>query len=162
MFRKLPMYDHHFVDENGNVLNDKTGTILKPYVGNGGYLYVKPCEYNKTKHLSIHRAVAICFCDGYKKGYVVDHIDGNKENNNYKNLRWCTQKFNVLDGYERRCDTPLRNYKPYSLYVNDKFIDTFVCKSDAVKYAVENYNVKGSMLSKHNKYKNVRVEKCND
>lgn len=107
MFRKLPMYDHHFVDENGNVLNDKTGTILKPYVGNGGYLYVKPCEYNKTKHLSIHRAVAICFCDGYKKGYVVDHID-------------------------------------------------------AVKYAVENYNVKGSMLSKHNKYKNVRVEKCND
>ena len=31
MFRKLEMFDHHSVDEYGNVLNKKTGNILKPY-----------------------------------------------------------------------------------------------------------------------------------
>ena len=30
------------------------------------------------------------------------------------------------------------------------------------EYAVEHYNVKASMLSKHKIYKNIRVEKCND
>jgi hypothetical protein len=48
-------FDHHSIDEYGNVLNEKTGNILKPYVGSGGYLYVKPCENNITKHLSIYR-----------------------------------------------------------------------------------------------------------
>lgn len=162
MFRKLEMFDHHYVDEYGNVLNEKTGNILKPYVGSGGYLYVKPCESNKTMHLAIHRAVAMCFCKGYKPWLVVDHIDGDKENNYYKNLRWCEQSDNLKFGYERRGDTPLRNFVPYKLYVDDKIIDEFYCLKDAVEYAVEHYNVKESMLSKHKHYKNVRVEKCND
>ena len=156
------MFDHHSVDEYGNVLNEKTGNILKPYVGSGGYLYVKPCENSKTTHLSIHRAVAMCFCEGYEPSLVVDHIDGNKENNYYKNLRWCKQIDNLKFGYERRGDTPLRNFIPYKLYVNDKMIDEFYCLKDAVDYAVKHYNVKASMLSKHKFYKNVRVEKCND
>ena len=42
-------FDHHSIDEYGNVLNEKTGNILKPYVGSGGYLYVKPCENNITE-----------------------------------------------------------------------------------------------------------------
>lgn len=162
MFRKLEMFDHHSVDEYGNVLNEKTGNILKPYKSCGGYLYVKPCENNKTTHLAVHRAVVMCFCKGYKPQLVVDHIDGNKENNYYKNIRWCEQSDNLKFGYERRGDTPLRNFVPYKLYVDDKIIDEFYCLKDAVEYAVEYYNVKESMLSKHKHYKNVRVEKCND
>lgn len=150
MFKKLEMFDHHSVDEYGNVLNEKTGNILKP------------CENSKTTHLSIHRAVAMCFCEGYEPSLVVDHIDGNKENNYYKNLRWCKQIDNLKFGYEGRGDTPLRNFIPYKLYVNDKMIDEFYCLKDAVDYAVKHYNVKASMLSKHKFYKNVRVEKCND
>ena len=162
MFRKLEMFDHHSVDEYGNVLNEKTGNILKPYVGSGGYLYVKPCESNKTMHLAIHRAVAMCFCKGYKPWLVVDHIDGNKENNYYKNLRWCEQADNLKFGYDRRGDSPLKYYKHCKLLVNDIVVDEFWCIKDAVEYAVEHYNVKASMLSKHKIYKNIRVEKCND
>lgn len=162
MFRKLEQFDHHSINEYGEVLNEKTGNILKPYVGSGGYLYVKPCENNKTKHLSIHRAVAMCFCDGFKSWLVVDHIDGDVTNNYYKNLRWCEQSNNLKYGYERRGDTPLRNHENCKLFVNDKLIDEFYCVRDAVSYASEHYGVKASMLSKHRKYKNVRIEKCND
>lgn len=74
MFKSMEEFDHHSIDEYGNVLNEKTGNILKPYVGSGGYLYVKPCENNVTRHVSIHRAVAKYFCKGYKPELVV----GNK------------------------------------------------------------------------------------
>lgn len=162
MFKSMEEFDHHSIDEYGNVLNEKTGNILKPYVGSGGYLYVKPCENNITKHLSIHRAVAKYFCKGYKPELVVDHIDGNVENNYYKNLRWCEQADNLKYGYERRKDTPFRNYRPCKLYVGNKLIDEFLSITEAVDYAEKHYNVKRAMLHKHLVYKNVRIERCND
>lgn len=45
----------------------------------------------------IHRIVAELYIGEIPKGYVIDHIDGNKLNNNVNNLRICTQKENVLN-----------------------------------------------------------------
>lgn len=86
MFVNIPNFENHLINEYGVVLNTKTGNIIQPYRSKQGYLYVKPCENNKTKHLAIHRAVAMCFCAGYEEGLTVEHKDGNKENNYYKNV----------------------------------------------------------------------------
>lgn len=162
MFVNISGFINHSVNEFGVVLNTKTGNIIQPYKNKQGYLYVKPCENNKRKHLAIHRAVAMCFCDGYAKGMVVDHIDGNKENNYYKNLRWCSQKQNVYSGYERRNDTPFRNYIGCELYYKGKLIDVFPSIKDAAVYAVNNYGCKENMLRKNMKHKDVILRKCND
>lgn len=162
MFVRIPGFENHSVNEYGVVLNTKTGNIIKPYKSKQGYLYVKPCENNHTKHLAIHRAVALCFCDGYAENLVVDHKDGNKENNYYKNLKWCTQKKNLHDGYKRRKDTPFRNYNSCELYYRGKLIDVFPSIRDAAKYACEKYGCKLSMLTKHMHHKNVVLRKCND
>lgn len=53
MFKSMEEFDHHSIDEYGNVLNEKTGNILKPYVGSGGYLYVKPCENNNLVYKNV-------------------------------------------------------------------------------------------------------------
>lgn len=45
----------------------------------------------------VHRIVAKYFVDGWFDGAVVNHIDGNKHNNNYENLEWITQKDNIID-----------------------------------------------------------------
>lgn len=87
---------------------------------------------------------------------------GNVENNYYKNLRWCEQADNLKYGYERRKDTPFRNYRPCKLYVGNKLIDEFLSITEAVDYAEKHYNVKRTMLHKHLVYKNVRIERCND
>lgn len=58
------------------------------------------------KDVYIHRLVAKAFCpnpNGYKE---VNHIDGNKENNNAYNLEWCTRSQNNKHAYE----TGLRDY----------------------------------------------------
>ena len=57
-----------------------------------GYLAVNI----KGKKEYVHRLVALCFCEGYKEGLVVDHIDSNKTNNNHRNLRWVTLSENSV------------------------------------------------------------------
>lgn len=161
MFEKIPKLKHHYVDENGRILNMKTGNILKPYKSKQGYLYVRVCEDNVRSHLAVHRAVGMCFVKGYKEELVIEHKDGNKQNNNYKNLIWCTQKENLRRGYERRKDTALRNYIPCEVYHKGEYIDTLISVSDAAKFASEKYDCKFSMLYKHMKHKDVVLKKCN-
>lgn len=162
MYINIPGFENHVINEFGVVLNTKTGNIIQPYRSKQGYLYVKPCENNKTKHLAIHRAVALCFCDGYAQGLVVDHIDGNKENNYYKNLRWCTQRKNINEGYKRRNDTAFRNHKDCKVYYKKRYIDTFPSVKDAAIFAAETYGCKESMLRKHMKHRDVVLVRCND
>lgn len=70
--------------------------ILKPSL-NGeksrGYLFVILFDRNKSTHnMRIHRLVAEHFVENPDKNSLifVDHIDGNKTNNYYKNLEWVT------------------------------------------------------------------------
>lgn len=162
MFVKVPGTHHIKINEYGVVKNTKTGNILSPYIGTNGYMYIKLCEFGEYKRFSIHRAVAMCFCDGHRDGFVVDHIDGDRQNNYYKNLRWCSQKDNLSFGYERRNDDPVRNCSSCYLYVGDKFIKEFRSIRDAARYASNKYNCSYSMLTKHLKYNRFEIVKCND
>ena len=77
-------------DKRGNYHNRK-GQILKPTLSNG---YETVSLSGKT--FTVHYLVAKHFVTGYKEGYVVNHIDYNKNNNFYKNLEWVTQSDNIL------------------------------------------------------------------
>ena len=59
-----------------------------------GYLIVTLCKDAKMYYHSLHRLVALHFCDGYKPGMVVNHRDENPENCQASNLEWCTYKYN--------------------------------------------------------------------
>lgn len=42
----------------------------------------------------IHRLVALCFVENPNDYPMINHKDGNKQNNHYTNLEWCTAKQN--------------------------------------------------------------------
>ena len=66
--------------------------FLKPYTcKTNPYLTVK-INY---KNMNIHRLVAKAFLENPNNYPVVNHIDGNKWNNNVNNLEWCTYKHNT-------------------------------------------------------------------
>lgn len=71
------------------------GITLAAIVDRTGYLKCRINHKGKRYSLSIHREVAKAFCDGYGEGLVVDHIDEDKTNNNYLNLRWVTHGYNT-------------------------------------------------------------------
>jgi hypothetical protein len=70
--------------------------ILKPSKDVFGYLIVSLSKNNIRKTFKIHHLVTIEFLNHKKFGFelVVDHIDGNKQNNNLNNLQIITQREN--------------------------------------------------------------------
>lgn len=72
------------------------------------YLYVNLWKENKGKMFAIHRLVAKAFVfnpDPINKTQV-NHIDGNKLNNHFKNLEWNTRSENQLHMYNVLNTTP--------------------------------------------------------
>lgn len=61
-----------------------------------GYLSVKIYKHCKQYTFYVHRLVAMAFCDGYFDTADVNHKDGNKSNNVYTNLEWCTRSENQI------------------------------------------------------------------
>ena len=87
-------YSIYQISNTGLVMNLKRKTILKNRLDKDGYLTVHLREVG-SKMLKIHRLIALHFCKGHKHGLVVNHIDGNKLNNNPTNLEWITSIENV-------------------------------------------------------------------
>ena len=83
------------ISNNGEIKTLRRNKLLKKKIDKDGYFEVALTDKNgKLKSFRVHRLVAHMFCNGYIDGYVVNHIDENKQNNNYKNLEWCTVKYN--------------------------------------------------------------------
>ena len=68
--------------------------ILSPIlVFSGEHYYVNLYDKDSKSHSTpIHKIVAHAFCDNPNKYQVVEHIDKNKTNNMFINLRWCVLK----------------------------------------------------------------------
>ena len=87
-------------DYNGYYLIGDNGTIsnrtkeLKTFINNSGYVCIKLTNGGVKKHRLIHRLVADLFIENPDDKREVNHIDGNKLNNNVCNLEWVTSSEN--------------------------------------------------------------------
>lgn len=69
--------------------------ILKPHKRKDGYLIVDLYKNRIRKPFRVHKLVMINFI-GESEKLDINHIDGNKENNNINNLEYCTRKENMI------------------------------------------------------------------
>jgi hypothetical protein len=69
---------------------------LKPLDNGKGYLRIKLSVKSKSRRVMLHRLIAEAFIENPNNYPFVNHIDGNKKNNNLNNLEWCTQSQNCL------------------------------------------------------------------
>ena len=94
-----PDYKLHFDEETGQpkVWSDKTGrgrktadSWLKPRLRNG-YLAVPLCNAEGIRNKPLHRLVGECCIPNPDNLPTLDHINGDKLDNQIQNLRWANQ-----------------------------------------------------------------------
>ena len=88
---------------NGDVISvnyNRTGKekLLKKMLDKNGYQKVALFDGKKTKKVSVHRLVAICFIPNTGNLPQVNHKDEDKTNNNVENLEWCDCLYNINYG----------------------------------------------------------------
>lgn len=103
IWRDIKGYEGYYKVSNlGNVMSiARNGTIkqnkiLKPNTDKGGYSYVCLHKKGTTKTIKVHRLVASEFVKNPQNKPEVNHIDGNKKNNEASNLEWVTSSENQL------------------------------------------------------------------
>lgn len=87
-------FPDYSICEDGRVVNNQTRNILVPGDRNG-YKRVQLRVNGKTSIRSLHRLLYEAFIGPIPQDMVIDHIDGNKANNNLSNLRLVSQSDNM-------------------------------------------------------------------
>ena len=116
---KVKSLDHYASNGVTDVLYK--GRIIKQFSHNG-YMHLHLCKNNKVKTVNVHRLVAIAFIPNPFQKTQVNHIDGNKANNDSSNLEWCSQRENVIHGVKtglRRLKIPRDKFK----YIYDEHLN---------------------------------------
>lgn len=110
-WRNVPGLEWRYQVSNfGRFAKIKNGkrNIRKTTLNNTGYLYVTYSDGKRRFSEPLHRVMMLSFVEKYSPGDTVNHIDGDKLNNDFSNLEWCTQRKNCIHrtrtlGHELRC-----------------------------------------------------------
>ncbi|WKW86869.1 HNH endonuclease [Gordonia phage Conley] len=85
----------YLVSNNGLVVSVRRDRLMCTRLDTRGYISVGLMYDGRQYHKSVHRLVAEVFVPGWDHGLVVNHIDGDKQNNWDYNLEWCTYSDNL-------------------------------------------------------------------
>lgn len=125
---ELPNYSRYRVRDNGDIYSKYEAKVLAPAPTKKGYLQVSLIgDDGTTSSQLVHRLVALAFLDkvdNYNE-LQVNHIDGDKSNNNSDNLEWCTNNENNVHAWS----TGLYNSKYTECKLSFNEIDWVVFKS---------------------------------
>lgn len=91
---KIKNYNYS-INKLGQLKNNKTNKLIKVSIGKIGYKVVNLWKNNKYKTFYVHRLLCIYFKVKKRNKNEVNHIDGNRLNNDLNNLEWCSRTDNV-------------------------------------------------------------------
>ena len=88
--KEIEGFENYHIFEDGRVWSCKRGIFLKGSIARG---YIQVNLNGKWK--KIHRLVGQAFIPNPENKPEIDHIDRNRTNNHFSNLRWATHQENM-------------------------------------------------------------------
>lgn len=95
-------YQNIFVENTKIFKKTKTGRIIElcQWVDNVGYYQCNFRVNGKKHYVRVHRLIAKAYIPNPNNYTMINHIDGNKLNNNIDNLEWCSNSYNTKQAYD--------------------------------------------------------------
>jgi len=101
VWKTIKDFKNYEVSNYGNIRSNHYSKVRILKQENAkGYLRVSLSKDNIVYRFQVHRLVAIHFILNIQEKPCVNHIDGNKLNNNVSNLEWCTYSENEKHSYK--------------------------------------------------------------
>lgn len=127
--------------------------VLKPYLGNRGYLSVVLSKDNKTKIKMVHKLVAEAFIPNEDDKPFIDHINNIKTDNRVENLRWVTHKENMRNPLTRKRFSESAKKRPISKNALKNWQRRIYCKElnktfDSITQASKELNIPIACISR--------------
>ena len=152
IWENIKGYDKYQISNFGNVKRKKSVVLysnnkvaiykerpLKKEISRG-YHRVSFSEKNIVNRFLVHRLVAQHFIKNENKKKCVNHLDGNKFNNHYSNLEWCTHSENEKHSYDVLGKiNPIRKLKENA--VIDIRKNAIKGQNGNINHFIEKYNV---------------------
>lgn len=96
----------YMISNTGKAINIKTNHILTPVITWNGYYRINlQLKSGIRRYYTIHRIVAIEFIPNNDYNLQVNHINGDKSNNNIWNLEWVTASQNIKHAFDHGLKT---------------------------------------------------------
>ena len=154
-YKPLKNYPNYFIDTHGNVYSVQRNKLLKPQLNPHGYHLLGLSKNGKMITCRIHRLVAEQFIPNPRNYPAVNHIDGNRQNNNVNNLEWCSHMYNAQIENTLRSPTQIKYIKYYRItykIAGKQMAETFKTEQEAID---ANENLKESMIFRQAKHYSV-------
>lgn len=161
-FRDVIGFENRYmISSHGRFFSKLTNKLLKQQTRNDGYKYLTLSMSGRNFRvlgISIHRVVAEAFLGKPSDELIenclrtslpvvpVNHKDGNKSNNHYSNLEWCTYSQNTFHSYANRLQVQKKGTEHHNAKLSEA----------DVRYIRENlenktYKELGAMFNVHEK-----------
>lgn len=139
MWKPIKDFENYEVSDAGEIRNVKFNRLLTPSPGAGGYMRVQLRRDKQSYQRYIHRLVAEAFLEGEGE---VNHLDGNRANNNVSNLEWTTHAKNVQHAFDVLHRKPPRETRGIRVeYLNGTIMEFSSVKECATYYKVDNKTI---------------------
>ena len=106
---KIDGFPNYSVSNTGEVRNDRRGKLKSKKKIRDGYYAVDLYRDGVRTTVRVHRLVGECYVKNPHDKPQINHKDGDKLNNDYRNLEWVTAKENVRHAFDNGLHTPSRS-----------------------------------------------------
>jgi len=100
MWHNIPGFEDYEITRCGKIRKKSSRREFKFTPDKDSYFKTALRKNGVRHYLRVHRLVAMTFLPNEDNLPLVNHKDGNKQNNHVSNLEWCTYQENVVHGFD--------------------------------------------------------------